>query len=69
LISVMVDGVLCDGGRERQFGWARFHPCLKEVNGAEVAEVAPDIHGELPLLRIYERPLRTSEAVANCNAG
>ena len=68
LISVLVDGVLCDGGRKRQFGWARFHPCLKEANGAKMAQVAPDLHGELSMLRIYDRPLRTSEAVANYHA-
>lgn len=65
LISVLVDGVLCDGGKARQFGWGRFHPCLKEANGAAVAQVAPSLHGELGVLRIYDRYLRTSEAVAN----
>ena len=67
-ISVMVDGVLCDGGRDRQFGWGRFHPNLKEVNGASRAKVAPTLNGELESLRLYDRYLLTSEAVANCRA-
>jgi len=69
VISVLVDGVLCDGGRERQFGWGRFHPCLKEVNGARQARVASTLRGRMKLLRIYDRYLRTSEAIANFHAG
>ncbi len=65
IISVLVDGMLCDGGRERQYGWGRFHPLLKEANGASAALVAPSLNGKLLALRVYNRYLRTSEAVAN----
>ncbi|MFW5682580.1 MAG: exo-alpha-sialidase [Phycisphaeraceae bacterium] len=68
LITVVVDGVLCDGGDVRQFGWGRFHPNLKDANGAERAAVAPDFTGEVQRLRLYDRPLRTAEAVANHRA-
>jgi hypothetical protein len=64
-----VDGVLCDGGRERQFGWGRFHPCLRDANGAAQARVAPSLRGELSRLRLYNRYLLTSEAVGNDRAG
>jgi len=68
LITVLVDGVLCDGGDEKQFGWGRFHPCLRDVNGAAEARLAPTLHGALLSLRVYARYLRTSEAVANYRA-
>ena len=32
IISFIVDGKLCDGGAERQFGWGRFSPDLRHVN-------------------------------------
>jgi len=69
LITVLVDGELCDGGATRQYGWGRFHPNLKDANGANRATVAPNMRGEVERLRIYDRYLRTSEAVANYHAG
>ena len=69
IITVLVDGVLCDGGPTRQYGWGRFHPDLKEANGAAEARVAPSMNGVVERLRIYGRYLRTSEAVANFHAG
>ncbi len=69
IITVSVDGVLCDGGKERQYGWGRFHANLQEVKGLPEARVAPSLHGELKALRIYNRYLRTSEMVANYHAG
>ncbi len=32
LITFIVDGVVCDGGEYRQFGWGRFNPHLRHVN-------------------------------------
>ena len=68
LISVVVDGVLGDGGTERQFGWGRCHPGLKDANGAATAIMAPSLRGELAVVRLYGRSLRTCEAVANWRA-
>jgi hypothetical protein len=68
LMTVMVDGVLCDGGPDRQFGWSRFHPCLMEPNGAEEAVLAPGLNGTLQRLRLYDRYLLTSEGVGNWRA-
>jgi hypothetical protein len=65
IITFVVDGVLCDGGTYRQFGWGRFSPHLRGVNGAECLRVAPNLEGELGMLRIYGRALRTSEAIGN----
>jgi len=60
-----VDGVLCDGGEQRQFGWGRFSPTLRTPNGAATLKIAPAVKS----LRIYSRALRTSEAVGSFHAG
>ncbi|MBM3836664.1 MAG: hypothetical protein FJ398_01670 [Verrucomicrobia bacterium] len=65
IITFVVNGVLCDGGEERQFGWGRFSPNLRTPTGAAAAKIAPAVGS----LRIYNRALRTSEAVGNFRAG
>jgi hypothetical protein len=62
IITFVVNGVLCDGGDERQFGWGRFSPTLRTPNGAATAKIGKAVRG----LRVYTRALRTSEAVGNC---
>ena len=79
IITVVVDGQLCDGGQNRQFGWGRFGEydaktgnCIRmlgDVNGKAKLKIAPSMKGELKSLRIYDRHLLTSEAVGNYNAG
>jgi hypothetical protein len=85
VITFVVDGVLCDGGETRQFGWGRFI-CSKtppprdlrvsridcsfsEICGSESLKVAPALNGQVKVLRIYSQYLRTSEAVGNFKAG
>lgn len=65
IITFVVDGVLCDGGDMRQFGWGRFSPHLRAPNGAAKVK----IDGTVRALRVYPRALRTSEAVGNFRAG
>jgi hypothetical protein len=67
IITFIVDGVLCDGGASRPFGWGRFSPYLRVVSGSEKRRIATNLQGTLEFLRIYRRPLRTSEAVANAS--
>jgi len=69
IVSFVVDGVLCDGGDSRRYGWSRFDRRIRDVNGAPEAVVAPGFDGELRFLRLYGRALRTSEAVGNFRAG
>ena len=69
VITFVVDGTLCDGGADRQFGWSRFHPELRSINAARKAKIAPTLNGKLKRLRFYDRYLRTSEAVGNYLAG
>jgi hypothetical protein len=59
----VVDGMLCDGGQERPQGFTRVDPAVGELNGD--GDVRLRISDSLRALRIYDRPLRTSEAVAN----
>ena len=65
IITFVVDGVLCDGGAERQFGWGRFSPHLRTPQGRSTASLSPAVQG----LRVYGRYLRTSEAISNYRAG
>jgi len=65
IITFVVDGVLQDGGDERQFGWGRFSPHLPPANGAANVRIDSAVRA----LRVYGRALRTSEAVGNFRAG
>lgn len=69
VISVVVDGVLNDGGAVRDYGWSFFPAALGNVNGERNARVASRLVGEIRKLRVYDRYLRTSEAVGNYQAG
>ena len=64
IISFVVNGVLCDGGEARQFGWGRFTPNLHDVTGGPELRITPQVRS----LRIYRRALRVSEAVGNWRA-
>jgi hypothetical protein len=68
VICFIVDGALNDGGPRRPFGFGRFSPNLKDISGARNLQVAPALHGELKHVRLYDRALRTSEAIANFHA-
>ena len=61
VITFVVDGLLNDGGNARQFGWGRYNPNLKSVNGEPKLKIAKSVER----LRIYNRYLRTSEAIAS----
>lgn len=65
LVLFVVDGRLCDGGDHRQFGWGRFSPNLRDVNGAGQLTIGRAVRG----LRVYGRALRVSEAIGNYKAG
>lgn len=82
LIIFVVDGAVNDGGDHRQFGWGRYNPNLRGVNGSVVGSlgkdagettnrlrIAPSMLGEILSLRLYDRALMTSEAIANYRAG
>lgn len=65
IIRFVVNGVLGDGGEERQFGWGRFSPTLRAPNGTAILRLAPAVRG----VHLYNRALSTSEAVGAFRAG
>jgi hypothetical protein len=69
IVSFVVDGVFNDGGALRDYGWGRFPAELGDVNGLSTATVAGKVFGEVGRLRVYDRYLRTSEAVGSWRAG
>jgi len=46
----------------------KFSPILKDVSGGRDLRIVPALHGELKHLRLYNRALRTSDAVGNFHA-
>lgn len=65
IITFIVDGRLNDGGDARQFGWGRFSPDLQSANSPAKLRIGAEVRQ----LRIYNRYLRTSEAIAAFHAG
>lgn len=65
IISFVTDGVLNDGGDARQFGWGRYNPNLKSLDGEGHVVTGAAVRR----LRIYSRILRTSEAIAAFREG
>lgn len=65
LILFLTNGILDDGGENRQFGWNRFNPNWRNANGCTSWRVSPAIRA----LRVYGRALRVSEAIAAHRAG
>ena len=69
IISFIIDGVLCDGGDFRQFGWGRFSPRLETAKGSDTIRVASSLSGSVERLFLYDRYLTTSEVIQNWMAG
>jgi len=69
IVSFVVDGLLNDGGEHRQFGWGRFDPNFRNTPGTDTLTIGQDLKGVIERLRIYDRYLRTSEAISSYRAG
>lgn len=69
IISGLVNGRLCDGGKDRQFGWMRFNVMLNSIAGTRATLRLPRFKGRISNIRVYDRYLRTSEAISNYNHG
>ncbi len=65
VVSIVADGTLLDGGKDRIQGWWRLNPWLGDINDAGSCIVGNDFSGRVHLVRIYGRYLRTAEAVGN----
>jgi len=65
MVCGFVDGKFCDGYEIRGYGWGDVPAGLWTVAASERAKVSASVKQA----RLYERPLRTSEAVGNFRAG
>ncbi len=65
IITVIVNGKLCDGGRYRVKGWTWFDPAIDDVNGKGKMVILPAFDGVIKKIRIYNRYLLTSEVISN----
>lgn len=69
VIVFVIDGVVNDGGDERQFGWGRFSPVLKSARGGDELRIGADgFSGTIHSLRLYDRALMVTEAIGNWRA-
>lgn len=68
IVTMLVDGVLCDGGEVTIQGWRRLNPYLGEINGDGICTIGENVRGQILSVRIYDRYLRTSEAISNYRA-
>ena len=75
LITVVVDGELCDGRgvAGRPFGYTRFGDSNVPLTGKEIGDVSGSptlkVAGSVERLRVYGRYLTTSEAIGNFRTG
>ncbi|CAL1521502.1 sialidase family protein [Chitinophaga sp. MM2321] len=69
IITVAVDGKLCDGGKDREFGWTRFSNQLVDINSGKKVALASVFNGKIKKLSIYNRYLTTSECISNYQSG
>ena len=68
LITTIVNGKLCDGGRYRITGWSWFNTKINKVNVTGNLNILSDFNGEVREIRIYNCYLSTSEAISNYQA-
>lgn len=64
VVTSMVNGVLCDGGKESEFGWTKL-PLGFGSAQTGVLKIDPSLKSVLSSCRIYDRYLSTSELVSN----
>jgi len=69
IISFVIDGKFCDGGKYRQFGWGRFSKDLRHANGADKLRLVSKKEAIIHKLRIYGRALMNTELIGNFRAG
>jgi hypothetical protein len=58
VVSFIVNGLFCDGGEDRQFGWQRFSPHFRHVNWSETWTLS-----HVTQLKVYDHVLMTAESV------
>jgi len=70
IITMVANGKVCDGTNhntgtgDRLFGWTHFDDAFSDVNGGDIT-VGAGLNGAVELLRVYDRALMHTEAIAN----
>lgn len=64
IISFVMNGLFCDGGDERDYGFGRIDPDMKNISGKGYFSCLEGVSG-ISILRFYDRYIRTNDAVAN----
>lgn len=65
IISYVINGKFNDGGDHRQFGWGRYSPNMLQIRGLNALKRGKNVQN----MQIFNRFLRTAEALALYNAG
>ena len=72
LITMVVDGRLCNGGNSTSYdakGWAQYQPAvLGAVDAGAKVQVGPNFSGVIGSLRLYGTALRHTEVLGNQRA-
>ena len=61
VITLVKDGILCDGGDTHREGWGRFSP---ELGAVMPRETPARFHPAVTRFSVFDRALRTAEAIA-----
>lgn len=64
VISYMTHGIFCEGG-SRPFGWGKFQHRFRDPNGSSDFRISQSGNVTSDSLKIYNRCLKTSGAIAN----
>lgn len=65
ILMYIVDGTLCDGGEHRQYGWGRIPASMGTLESCAAWRISSTFDGRMESLRVYDRALRTTEAIGN----
>ncbi|MBL8025816.1 MAG: hypothetical protein JNL74_05365, partial [Fibrobacteres bacterium] len=65
IIMFVINGLLSDGGEERQFGFGRFNPNLMDINGSKQLKFLTGLSGKVELnnFRLFDSALKVNEVV------
>lgn len=64
IISFVINGLFCDGGKQRDYGFGRTDYQMTQIAGKGYFSVGPAAQ-QIELIRFYDRYILTNEAVAN----
>jgi len=69
IMTTVVNGKLCDGGRYRPFGWAWLKTALRTPSRNNEIRISEAWADRIKNIRFYNRYLTTSEAISNYRSG